>query len=121
MTYFVNPEHQKRYEKLVREANVGERESTVRTVFYLLSSTPILYRNMEMFFNVKGNYMESYDEDAIGLSTGERIIVALAHNLFNGYVVDPKVVSPHYVLSWLDHSLRQVYFQALQLKLGVAS
>lgn len=121
MTYFINADHQARFEQLVQEAGVGERETTVQTVLYLLSSVPSVFKNIEMFFNVTGKYMESYDEDSIGLSTGERVIVALAYNLFNGYVVDQTVISPHYALSWLDHGLRQVYFQALQLKSGIAS
>lgn len=121
MAYFINGEHQKRYEEFLRKANVGERETTVQTVLYLLSSIPAVSENIESFFNFNGKYMESYEEECISLSTGEWIIVALAYNLYNGYIVDQSIISPHYALSWLDSELRQVYFQALQLKSGIAS
>lgn len=121
MAYFNDSHHQERYERFVKESNVGERETSIQTVLYLLSSIPAVSEDIEKFFNLKGKYMETYESECINLSTGEWIIVALAYNLYNGYVVDDRIISPHYALSWLDSGLRQVYFQALQLKTGMAS
>jgi hypothetical protein len=121
MTYFIKGEHKKQYERFLSEANVGEREYTNQTVLYLLSSIPNVANNMEQFFDLNGKYIKPDETDNMDLSTGEWIIVGLAFNLFNGYVIDKDILSPHYVLSWLDSDLKKVYVEALSMNMGLAS
>ncbi|PLS19570.1 hypothetical protein CVD28_03895 [Bacillus sp. M6-12] len=118
MTYFVNGEHEAKYDEFLQEANVGEKEYTVQSVLYLLSSVPKIAKNIEQFFVLKGKYINPDEAERMELSTGERIIVGLAFNLYNGYEMEGVDLSPHTVLSWLDKNLKNAYVQALGIKMG---
>lgn len=118
MAYFINEEHQERYEKFLAEANVEQKEYTKQAVLYLLSSVQKVSDNMNRFFVLKGGYINPDEAEKEDLSTGEKLVVGLAFNLFNGYESEEMNLSPYYVLSWLDSTLRKVYVEALEMKMG---
>jgi Family of unknown function (DUF6075) len=119
MTYFVNGEHQTKFENFLGEAKVGEKEYTVQAVLYLLSSVPRIADNINQFFVLSGKYINPDEDIIMSMGSGERIIVALAYNLYNGYELEGVNLSPNYVLSWLDSDLKKVYVEALSLKMGL--
>lgn len=116
MIYFIDSVHEKKYETLLKESNVTEKETTAKAVLYLLASSHMLAMNYKEFFEVPGKYINPSGIENVKLSAGEEKIVALAFNLFNGYESEEINVTPYSLFSLVDKDFQRVFLQAVEIK-----
>lgn len=116
MIYFIDSMHESNYENLLKKANVTEKETTIKAVLYLLASSQMLVENYKEFFVIPGKYINPSGLEIVNLSAGEKKIVALAFNLFNGYESEEINVAPYSLFSLVDNDIQRVFLQAVEIK-----
>lgn len=113
--YFLDERHEHTFNEFVSKAEqciYKPNQSTLR-VLYILSASERIVQNIDHFFIFDGNYPLFEGIRNVSLSTGERYLVALAFNLYNGYRVEAVDLSPYALLSILDRDFVKVYQSAL--------
>jgi hypothetical protein len=113
---FLGKQHEDRFLEALKKANAtrGSENRRVQAVIYLLSAVPMIERNMDNVFDYHGGFIKPDAEKHLRLSTGERIIFALALNLFNGYVLQGVPTNPHQAMGMIDSEHKRVYLSALE-------
>lgn len=111
--FFVSEEHQQAFEGAIEKATAFVGGKGIQTPLYLLTSIPEVANNLEVVFNFTGGYINPDVIEEFNLSTGQRIIFALAVNLYNGYVIEDVELSPYQAMGWLSKEYRDVYLSAI--------
>jgi hypothetical protein len=113
--FFRNAQHQENFEKvLVIKPEMKNKE---KIIIYLLTSIPVVAENLGEFYTIipKGDYEGYIELDGIkkySLSTGERMVVGVAFNLFNGFNIGEEI-TPYAIRSNVDKEVFKVYAEAI--------
>lgn len=86
----------------------------LKTALYLLTSFPRLAYNIEDYLTEHGLDVEKLMN--LRLSSGERAVVALALNIYNGYLSDEVSLNPYELFGCLDEEYRNVVVKALEFR-----
>lgn len=113
--FFRNQQHEENFKKVMTiKPKMKNKE---KIIIYLLTSIPIVANNLDDFYKVipMGDY-EGYIEligvDKYSLSRGERIVVGVAFNIFNGINIGEEI-TPFAVRSSVDKEVFKVYAEAI--------
>jgi hypothetical protein len=112
--FTLGKEHEEAFKEVLDMANAWNMHKSIQATLYVLSAIDIVRKNWEKVFNIQGCYMIPDAIDHLSLSAGERVLFALAANLYNGTIIKDVPLSPNSAFDWLDHSHRLLYMQALQ-------
>lgn len=112
--FFLSEEHKQAFEKAIKKANITNK--TIQTSLYLMTAIPQISQKLEEVFNFHGGYFYPDAIDKFNLSTGERILFALAINLYNGYQIEGVPLTPYSAIGYLDQMYKKVFLSALDYR-----
>lgn len=113
---FLGKQHEESFLNAVKKANATTGNKTIQAVLYVLTSIPSVAERLDTAFDFQGRYVNPNFLDRNSLSMGERILFALAMNLYNGYQLDGVPTNPYQAMGMIDSSHKRVYLSALEYR-----
>lgn len=117
--YFLNQEHFNAYEECVNRGQISEKATTFRSVLYLLTATNSIREYLDELVSVLGQYITPDGLEGLNISCGERTLVLVAYNLYNGYSIPEYDLSPNRLFENLGDEYKQIVLNAIELKFGL--
>lgn len=81
-------------------------------LFYVLGSVPKFVTLQDEIYNFKEHAIRPNVLESIDFSSGERKVLLLAFNLYNGW----ECPSPHDIFTILDSNMREIALRAIQIR-----
>ena len=110
---FVSAEHEVGFQEAMKSVN----GRSVEVCLYLLTAVKPVREKMQ---DVWKGYVDFNVLENVNLSDGERALVALALNLYNGYEMEDVSLSPTRLFGSVDNDLKQVVLSALGYRFSKA-
>lgn len=112
----IKEEHAKKWKEAIIYAGAVGADGTVDADFgaslYIITGIPSLYERVKR--HIRGGYIDFDKILNAGLSSGERTLVALAGNLYNGGFSE--LCSPHKIVSSCDKNMVELAAGAILLR-----
>lgn len=113
LVFLGNP-HYEAFKDALKKANVADGNRSFQVALYVLTAVPSLRKNIDAIVNFQGKYLNPDGVNRLNLSMGERIMVGLALNLYNGFEMKGIPGNPCAQLSCIDNDLKKIYLSALE-------
>ncbi len=103
-----------RYVSLLVKSGIERSDCERKALFYILSSTDLLYAKLETVYNLEKNQVIALNKKQKGEFTlPERILIRLGYNLLNGY--SDEYTNPRYIFHY-DDEIRFIAYNAILVR-----
>jgi hypothetical protein len=114
--FFISKQHEETFVDALKKANATNGNKPLQVALYVLTAMPSLADKLDLLVNFQGGYIDPDGVNRSNFSQGERIMIGLAVNLYNGYELMGIPASPFNQMASVDHQLRRVYLSALEYR-----
>jgi hypothetical protein len=110
--YFQHPQHQERYNELLRCDYTHLDDAERKALFYLISGNDDLYVKRNKIYDFRNHQIRlCLTQENVTFSSGSKALIRLGFNLYNGY--KDEATTPADLFNHLDHDNRSLAFTAL--------
>ncbi|MFF2531623.1 DUF6075 family protein [Brevibacillus sp. NPDC058079] len=113
---FISKQHEETFIYSLKKAKASTGNRPLQVALYVLTALPNLKDRLEILVNFQGGYLNPDGVNHANFSQGEKIMIRLANNLFNGVEMLGVPTSPFNQMANVDKEMKRVYLSALEYR-----